>query len=128
MKKVEPVVIKETKYIAACVAVMSVLMQSVFLIIGRWDYTVLLGNVLSASASVLNFFLMGLTVQKAVNRDEKEAKTLMKVSQMYRMLLLLAVAVVGAALPVFNLWAVLIPLLFSRVALAIRPMLGKRMD
>ena len=128
MKKIEPVIIKETKYIAACVAVMSVLMQSVFLIIGRWDYTVLFGNVLSASAAVLNFFLMGLTVQKAVSKEEKEAKTLMKVSQMYRMLLLLAVAVVGAALPVFNLWAVIIPLLFSRVALAIRPMLGKRMD
>ena len=49
--------------------------ELVFLIIGKWDYTVLLGNLLSGCAAVLNFLLMGITVQNALSKDEKSAKT-----------------------------------------------------
>lgn len=55
MKKVDKTVLRETGYIALFVILLSVLMQAVFLIIGKWDYTVLLGNLLSAAA-VGNFF------------------------------------------------------------------------
>ena len=67
MKKIDETVLKETKYIAAWIFIFSVLMQAVFLVICEWNYTVLLGNILSAVFSVLNFFLMGLTVQKALD-------------------------------------------------------------
>ena len=126
MKKVDATILKETKYIAIWVIIFSAVMEAVFLVIGKWSYTVLLGNLLSASASVLNFFLMGITIQKALDKDVKEAKTAMKVSQMYRTLLLLAVAIIGAVLPCFNLWAVLIPFLFPRIAIAIRPIIDKK--
>lgn len=76
-KKVDGTVRKETIYIAAAVLILSMLMQAVFLIIKRWDYTVLLGNLLGGGVAVLNFFLMGLTVQKATSEDEKRAKTVM---------------------------------------------------
>ena len=42
LKKVDPVVMKETRYIAITVLILSALMQAVFLIIGQWNYTVLL--------------------------------------------------------------------------------------
>ena len=74
MKKIEPTIIKETLYILVCVVILSVLMEAVFLFIRRWDYTVLLGNLLTGFAVTLNFFLMGLGVQRALGKDEKEAK------------------------------------------------------
>lgn len=126
MRKTDPTVIKETKYILCWVLVFSALMQAVFLIIGRWDYTVLTGNLLSGAAVVLNFFLLGRTVQNALEKDEKDAKTAMKLSQSYRFLMLTVVVVVGAALPVFNTLAVIIPVFFPRVAIALRPLFDRK--
>ena len=83
MKKIDAVVIKETKYIGLWTLVLSLLMQAVFLVIGRWDYTVLLGNLLSGAAAILNFLLMGITVQRALGKEEAEAKTFIKMSQLY---------------------------------------------
>lgn len=124
--KIDKTVLKETKYITFWVLIFSILMQAVFLVIRKWDYTVLLGNLLSAVFAVINFFLMGITVQKAVMREEKEAKTTMKVSQMYRTLMLLVVIVIGVALPYFNTVAVIIPVFFIRIAVAIRPLFDKK--
>ena len=56
MKKVDSTIIKETIFVASVTLVLSALMQSVFLIIGKWDYDVLLGNLLGGVAAVLNFF------------------------------------------------------------------------
>ena len=126
MKKIDATVLKETKYIALWVVILSALMEAVFLIIGKWDYTVILGNALTAVASVINFLLMGITIQNALGKEEKEAKTAMKVSQLYRMLLLLIVVIIGVVAPCFNIWAVIIPVFFPRVAIAIRPLFGER--
>ena len=50
MQKIDPTVQKETKYIAAVVIVLSAAMEAVFLVLGKWNYTVLLGNALGALA------------------------------------------------------------------------------
>ena len=126
MKQIDAVVIKETKYIGLCTLLLSLLMQAVFLIIGKWDYTVLLGNLLSGAAAVFNFFLLGLTVQKAVKKEAAEAKTFVKLSQLYRFLFLVAVVVVGVVLPCFHSLSVVIPVFFPRFAIAIRPLLDKK--
>lgn len=126
LKNVDATVKRETLYIAAAVGVMSMLMQAIFLIVRHWDYTVLLGNVLSAAAAVGNFFLMGITVQKALNKDEKQASASMKLSQQLRLLMMLIVAALGAALECFNIIAVIIPLFFPRIAIALRPLLDGR--
>ena len=125
MKQIDAVVLKETKYIAFWVLLFSILLQAVFLIVGKWDITVLLGTILSGALGVLNFFLMGLSVQKALTKDEKEAKTIMKLSQTYRTLLLLAVLAIGVSLSCFNTWALLISIFFPRVAAGIRPYVKK---
>ena len=125
MKKIDGVVLKETRYIAVWVLILSADMQAVFLIGGWWDYTVLLGNILTGIAGVLNFLLMGITVQKAVEKEEKAARAAMKVSQMYRTLFMLVVVIIGVVAPCFNIWAVIIPLFFPRIAIAIRPILDK---
>ena len=125
--KIDNTVKKETKYIALWVIILSTLMEAVFLVIGKWDYTVLLGNLLSGGISVLNFFLLGLTVQKALEKEEKDAKTLMKLSQTYRFLMLIAVVGIGVALPYFNIFSVIIPMFFPRIAISLRPLFDKKM-
>ena len=124
LKNVDAAVKRETLYIAAAVGVMSLLLQSVFLIAQRWDYTVLLGNLLSAAAVIVNFFFMGLTVQRSLDKDEQDAVTAVKFSQQIRLLMMFVVVALGAALPCFNLYAVIIPLFFPRIAVALRPKFG----
>ena len=126
MKKIEPTIIKETLYILVCVVILSVLMEAVFLFIRRWDYTVLLGNLLTGFAVTLNFFLMGLGVQKALGKDEKEAKKIIRLSQVYRYLILIVFLVIGVVFSCFNNWAVFVPVVFPRIALAIRPLFNKK--
>ncbi len=126
MKKVDATVRKETIYILLWELVLSVLLQAVFLVLRQWDITVLLGNALSGTAAVLNFFFMGLTVQRALEKDEKDAKTAMKLSQTWRMLVLVVVAAVGATF--LNLWAVMIPLFFPRIAISVHPLFDKKAD
>ncbi len=128
IKKIDKAVIKETLYIGAWILILSAIMQAVFLIIGKWDYTVLLGNLLSGVMGIINFFLLGLTVQRAVNSgDVKYAKNLMRMSQGLRLLMMLGVAILGATLPkVFNLWATLIPILFPRIAMVFRQLLLRK--
>lgn len=125
MKKIDATVKKETTYIFAVTVIFSVLMQSVFLIIGKWDYTVLLGNLLGIIAAVGNFFVMGINIQSALGREEKEAKNLLKLSQTLRMLALFVVAMIGYLVPVFNIVAVIIPYLFPRFAISLRPLFIK---
>ena len=126
MQKVDKTVAKETAYIAVTAFIMSMLLQAVFLIIHYWDYTVLLGNVLGYAAAVLNFFLMGLTVQKAVTMSEEDAKTRVKLSQMLRLLMLALFAVAAGVFKCFNLITFVIPLLFPRIAITFRPFLDKK--
>lgn len=119
-KNVDKVVLKETRFIAIFVLLCSLLMQAVFLVIGMWDYTVLLGNLLGAALAVGNFFLMGLTVQKCLTMSPEDAKKRMKLSQQGRLLMMLVVCMIGAAVPFCNTIAVLVPQLFPRIGVTVR--------
>ncbi len=125
MKRIDRTVLRETVYIAVFTLILSVLMQSVFLIINKWDYTVLCGNILGIVAAVGNFLLMGITVQNALEKDEKEAAKLVKFSQRGRLFLLFVVALLAYLIPIFNIVATVIPLIFPRIAIAARPFIIK---
>ena len=123
---VDPIVKKETGYILLGAVILSVIMELVFLILGFWNYTVLLGNVLSTAVSTLSFFLMGMTVQKVVGMEQEDARRKMKSSHALRYLLIIVVVVVGAILPWFNIIALLIPLFFNRITVPIRSAIHRR--
>ena len=125
MKKIDPVVKKETAYIALVSFLLSLLLQSVFLVLNKWDLSVLWGNLWGFFISVGNFFLLGLTVQKAVKMEEKEAKTLLRVSQSARLFGLFLLAGAAYLVPFLNLIAAVIPYLFPRFAIALRPLFKK---
>ena len=125
--RIDPDVKKETLYILGSSILLSVVMELIFWLAGHMDYTVPLGNLLGVGISVLNFFLMGLTIQKSIGLDEKAASDKLKLSQMLRMLMVIALAAVGVGLPCFHALAVVIPLFFPRIAIAFRPLLDKDM-
>ena len=123
--KIDQTVKHETSYIAVAALILSALMEIVFLVIGQWSYKVLLGNILGGGIAVLNFFLMGLTVQDAVTLDEKQAREKMKLSMTLRSMLLMLTAVLGIVVPFLNAPATIIPLFFVRIAVALRPLVIK---
>lgn len=125
MIKIGDAVRKETGYISLWVLIFSAVLQAFFLVLKRWDYTVLLGNLLSGSGVILNFFLMGLSIQKALEKEEKEAKSFMKLSQSYRFLFLAVIVIIGVVFSCFHTWAVILPLFFPRIAIFLRPFFNK---
>lgn len=126
MKKVDATVKRETLYVAAFVVILSAVMQAVFLILHRWNLSVLLSNLLGGAAAVGNFFLMGLTVQYAVGKEEKAIRHSVKLSQSLRLLLLFVIAALGVGVKQLNPVAVILPLFFPRVAFAVRAVTMKK--
>ena len=124
--KIDPTVKKETLFVSIVTLILSMLMESVFLIIGKWDISVLLGNILGGGIGILNFFFLGLSVQKAVSTDEKKAKEIMKASHAIRfalIIVLLAVSLIFQS--VFNVIATIISLLFATAGVYMRAIFNK---
>lgn len=126
MRKIDPTVLKETRYIALITLLLGVLQQAVFLIIGKWSLSVLFGGIYGWAVALGNFFLMGLTVQKAVSQEEKDAKNTMKLSQNMRFLGLFLFALIAYLLPFLSTVAAILPYLYPRIAIALSPILRKQ--
>ena len=131
--KIDRTVKKETLYICAGMIIMSAVMEAVFLAVEKWSMGVLFSNLLIGVAMILNFFLMGLTVQKAVSYgDENKAKNLMKISQGLRFLAMAGIIAVGALFSdirdkaPFSFWALIPPLFFNRITMMIRGFMIKK--
>lgn len=125
MKKIDAVVKKETLYILYVSAILSLFIQSVFLIAGKWDYTVLLGNIYGLFAAVGNFFFMGYNVQLSLEKNPDDAKKQIKLSQSLRLLAMFVLAVIAYLIPLINIIAAIIPYLFPRIAISLRPLFKK---
>lgn len=126
MSETKKIIRRETLIITAGVAVLSVLEQAVFVIIGYWSKAVLFGNILGAAVAVLNFYLMSRTVEKAVSKDEKGIKSSVRFSLTYRYLMMIAAASLAFFLPsVFSVFAVLPPYLFPNFIARLRPLIGR---
>ena len=125
MAKINATVLRETRYIAVFSLVLSILMQAVFLICRQFNYTVILGNLLGFLTAVGNFFFMGLGVQKAVEKDEKGAKSILRFSQTARFFGIFIIAALGIVLECFNTVAVIVPLFFPRIAIAAKQIKSK---
>ncbi|MBQ8684119.1 MAG: hypothetical protein IJ518_06370 [Clostridia bacterium] len=125
MRKIDPVVRKETGFIATFLLAGSMLIQGVCIVVGWWSLPVLLGNLLGAVTAVGNFFLMGLMIQRAVLQDKKKATNTVRLSQGGRLLMQGLILVLAAALPrVFNIYTTAIPLLLPRIGVMLRNKFG----
>ena len=68
----DPAVRKETGYIALWTVLLSAIMEGVFLVLNQWNLKVLLGNLGGAAAAVGSFFLLAVTVSRAVSSGKPE--------------------------------------------------------
>ena len=127
MSKMDPAVKKETGYIAFWVVLLSVLMEAVFLIIRQWDWSVLLGNLGGAAAAIGSFFLLAVTVSKAVSSGKpEEASKRVKASAGLRLIGMGGICALMIGVFHANVYATVIPLLFPRIGLMFRPMIDRK--
>lgn len=126
MKKIDPTVAKETRIVALGTAICCIIMNIIFFLLARftnicvYDYTVVTGSLLGGGAAVLNFLLMGITVQNSVMLDADAAKTKIQKSYMLRTALLVAVMAAGVILKYFHWLPVLISVFFPRIVIVFR--------
>lgn len=131
---VQPAVKKETLRVSAYTAAGVVLMYIGFLVVKflvpdyieiPFDYRVILGGIGGGLVAVLNFFLMGIAVQRvAATDDDKVAGSIMKASYSRRMLLQILWLVAVIAAPCFQLVAGILPLLFPTLGIKIMGILS----
>lgn len=116
--KIQKTVWQETAHIAEGTAALTAVMLGVFAVIGKFTAMVAVSGLLGAATAVLNFFLLGLTVQKATKPgNEKRSRSIMQFSYSMRMLFQMAVLFLGFFIPALHWVAVACPLLFPRVTI-----------
>lgn len=127
--KIDGTVKKETAYIAIAEAILIAVMLAVYLIISKFTLNVLFAALTSGAVAVLNFFVMGLTVQKAVTvDDDSDRRKLIRASQLVRLLVMGVVVIVCAVFPKFDIFALFIPLFFPRLFAQARGIYGAVKD
>ena len=124
--KLQKEVRNEVIHIAIGVTVLCVLLNVGFLVFGQWDFTVLWGSLFGSVWAVLNFVLLGITVQKAAAcTDPARAKNIVQFSYSVRMLVSGLVLIAGVALPCFHWLAVVATALFQRITIFIMQIIKK---
>lgn len=120
-QKTDPVIIKETCFMAIGALICASFVQTGFLIAQRWDYTVLIGGAVGWVLTVLNFFLMSRAVVRAVgDPDPHHAQLVMKVSYMGRTFLMLGVMVVSFLVPLIHWLPVVAAAFYPSVVIFVR--------
>ena len=127
LDNVQPAVKKETKRVVKITAVGLILMWILFAVLHftmpdkvPLDYTVFLGGIGGGPVAVLNFFLMGLAVQKAASAsDEGTARMKLKASYSQRFLMQILWVILAIVAPCFHFVAGIAPLLFPGTGIKI---------
>lgn len=123
-------VLKETAIVAAGEAIGVAAMIGVFALLGRFDTPVLLGGLAGGVLAVLNFFFMAVIVNLAADRAEQQdvagGQKLIKGAYPIRLLLLAVVLFACGKSGVFNVIALVLPLVFVRPTLTIAEFFKKK--
>ena len=125
LENVQPAVKKETKRVVMITGAGLILMWILFAILHftmpdkvPFDYTVILGGIGGGVIAVLNFFLMGLAVQKAASAtDEGTARMKLKASYSQRFMMMILWVIVAIVAPCFQFVAGIAPLRFPGTGL-----------
>ena len=114
---------RETGIVAAGVLLCTAVMVGVFAMLGKYDVSVLLGGAAGALLAVGNFFFMAVGITLAADKAEKQevnaGKLLARNSYMLRLLALAVLLFACAKSGIFNLIALVLPLVFVRPTLTI---------
>lgn len=128
-EKPQQSIVKETKRIAVGTVIMLVVMLAVYAVLGKFTVGVLLGGLLGSAYAIFNFFMLGMTLQKAASMtDQQMAHMKVRSSYSTRMIGMLILAVVAFALPFVEGIPCLIALLFPRATIFVLQVTGQIKD
>lgn len=128
-EKPQQSIVKETKRIATGTIIMLVVMLAVYAVLGKFTVGVLLGGLLGSAYAIFNFFMLGMTLQKAASMtDQQMAHMKVRSSYSTRMIGMLILAVVAFALPFVEGIPCLIALLFPRATIFALQVTGQIKD
>lgn len=117
------IVYKETAVILVGEAICVGVMLLVFYLLGYFDRSALLGGITGAILSTLNFFFMALVTSlaadKAQRQEVKAGQALIRNSYTVRLLVLLVLLIACAKSGLFNLFALVLPLVFVQPIITI---------
>ena len=123
------IVFRETAIVLVGELVCSAVMVGIFALLGRFDLSVVLGALLGLTLATLNFFFMAivasLAADKAQQQDVAGGQKLLRASYPVRLLVLAVVLFACAQSGFFNLFALVLPLVFVQPALTVAEFLRK---
>ena len=98
--------------------VLTVLLNIIFRVLGRWDYTVLLGSMVGLGITTFFYYSICVSVPKALGYGDPElAQKSIRASRSMRTIVMAVGLIVAIKLPWFNIWATIVPLLFTRISI-----------
>lgn len=126
MGGLDPVVISETKRVSLCNLCLTALENIVFVVMGKWNVSVLLGSLFGWLIATACFVSLGISVQKAVVKEQKEAQLYMQKTYMFRNLFMAVGIVAAIKLPGVNWVAAIFPLFFTRISITLLNTIRKK--
>jgi hypothetical protein len=124
-------VIRQTVMITIGELICSGIMVGIFAALGKFSLPVLLGALTGCLVMIVNYFFMAITVNLAADRAQKgqveQAKKMIQLSSVVRLLLMGGAMVLGVVLGA-NVVAMVLPLAFVRPILMIAEFFGKKGD
>lgn len=124
------IVYQETGIVAIGVLICTAVMIGAFALLGKYDTSVLLGGIVGAILSIGNFFFMAVGTSLAADRAEKQdvkgGQALIRNSYMLRLAVLFVLLFACAKSGLFNLFALVLPLIFVRPSLTIAEFFRKK--
>ena len=123
-------VLKETAIVALGEAICVALMCGVYALLGKLDLSVVLGGLVGFLVATGNFFFLAvvatIAADKAEAGDPVSGQKLMKSSYPIRLLVMAGVLILCAKSGVFDVIALVLPLLFVRFILTIAEFFRKK--
>ena len=126
------IVFRETAVVAIGEAICVGLLLCIFALLGKFDRGVWLGGLVGGVLTVANFFFMAMGTALAADKAEQQnvngGKALIKSSYMLRLVVLFVVLFACAKSGLFNLFALVLPLVFVRPVITVAEFFRKSGD
>ena len=120
MSKMDPAAVKQFEKVTKLNFVLTAIENIVFMVMGKWDVTVLLGSLWGLALTSFFFYRICITIPQALHMEDADLAAKHVTNSQTERLLVLGVGIVAAfKLEFINRWAAIIPLIFTRISIII---------
>ncbi|MDO4563665.1 MAG: ATP synthase subunit I [Clostridia bacterium] len=112
-------VLRQIRKVSVVIVILGAVMTAVFAALGRFDMTVAVSACAGCLFAIFMFILLAFFVERSVTRGKNGAQASMFIGYVIRMALTALFVFWAIYSPDINLWAAVIPLLFTRIAIMV---------